>query len=124
MPHQPPLDCEGPAGDLSVPEEVACALCACGGIDGLVARIPADEELKRLSAECRACAEPCRLKILYMLRDQPLCVCVIKFVLGIADSKLSYHLSVLRKAGMITGEQVGNWIIYSITETGRMYLKR
>jgi ArsR family transcriptional regulator len=124
MPHQPPSYCEEQCGDLSVPEEVACAICARGGIEGLTAQIPADEELDRFSAECRACADPYRLKILYMLRDQPLCVCVIKFVLGIADSKLSYHLSVLKKAGMITGEQLGNWIIYSITETGRMYLKR
>jgi len=124
MPHQPPPDREEPAGDLSVPDEVACALCACGGIEGLTAQIPADEELKRLSDECQACADTCRLKILYLLRDQPLCVCVIKYVLGIADSKLSYHLSVLKKAGMITGEQMGNWIIYSLTETGIRYLER
>lgn len=123
MPRHPPSYCEEPAGDLSVPEEVACALCACGGIEGLTAQIPAGEELERISAEYRACADPCRLRILYMLRDQPLCVCVIKYVLGIADSKLSYHLSVLKKAGMITGEQVGNWIIYSITETGKQCLK-
>ncbi|MBN1195386.1 MAG: helix-turn-helix transcriptional regulator [Methanomicrobiaceae archaeon] len=56
-----------------------------------------------------------------MLRVQPLCVCVIKEVLHIADSKLSYHLSVLRKAGMITGEQQGSWIIYSLTGTGWAY---
>jgi DNA-binding transcriptional ArsR family regulator len=124
MPHQPPPDHREPAEDLSVPEEVACALCACGGIEGLTAQIPADEELERLGAECQACADTCRLKILFMLRDQPLCVCVIKYVLGIADSKLSYHLSVLRKAGMITGEQVGNWIIYSITATGKTFLER
>lgn len=54
-----------------------------------------------------------------MLSFQPLCVCVIKEVLGIADSKLSYHLGVLKKAGLITGESEANWIIYSLTEAGR-----
>ncbi len=123
MPHDVSPRDERAAVDLSVPDEVACALCACGGIEGLTAQIPTDEDLERLSAEHRACADTCRLKILSLLRDQPLCVCVIKYVLGIPDSKLSYHLSVLKKAGMITGEQLGNWIIYSITETGIRYLE-
>lgn len=64
----------------------------------------------------RACADPVRLKILSLLSAQPLCVCVIKEVIGIADSKLSYHLNVLRKAGLIDGEPQGNWIIYSLTD--------
>ena len=53
-----------------------------------------------------------------MLAVQPLCVCVIKAVLEIADSKLSYHLSVLKKAGLIQGDQQGNWIIYRLTGGG------
>jgi ArsR family transcriptional regulator len=53
-----------------------------------------------------------------MLSVKPLCVCVIKEVLSIADSKLSYHLSVLKKAGLIVGEAQGNWIIYRLTTEG------
>lgn len=81
--------------------------------------MPRDEALERESSIHRALADPLRLKILAMLAIQPLCVCVIKAVLGIADSKLSYHLSVLKKTGLITGEAQGNWIIYSLTEMGR-----
>lgn len=54
-----------------------------------------------------------------MLSPQPLCVCVIKEVIGIADSKLCYHVSVLKKVGLIEGEPQGNWIIYSLTDIGR-----
>lgn len=104
-----------------IPEEVARSLCACGGVEGLVRSLPQKEELDRISALHRASADPIRLKILFMLRVQPLCVCVIKAALNIADSKLSYHLGVLKKAGMITGEQQGNWIIYSLTGTGWAY---
>jgi DNA-binding transcriptional ArsR family regulator len=107
-----------------VPEEVAASLCACGGIEGLVALLPSEAELERLSARHRACADPIRLKILAMLAVQPLCVCVIKAVLGIADSKLSYHLGVLKKAGLIAGEQQGSWIIYSLTTEGRGWTGR
>lgn len=86
--------------------------------------LPSDAHLERMSARHRACADPIRLKILLMLSVQPLCVCVIKAVLGIADSKLSYHLGVLKKAGLIRGEQQVNWIIYSLTDEGAECLDR
>jgi ArsR family transcriptional regulator len=41
----------------------------------------------------------------------------------IADSKLSYHLTILKDAGLIEGEYQGNWIIYNITDTGRHHLE-
>ncbi len=103
---------------LPLPAGVEESLCRCGGIDGLVERLPGDETLERESTVHRALADPLRLKILAMLAVQPLCVCVIKAVLGIADSKLSYHLSVLKKAGLIVGDQQGNWIVYSLTDLG------
>jgi ArsR family transcriptional regulator len=69
-----------------------------------------------------AVADPIRLKILEMLKDQPLCVCVIRTILKIADSRLSYHLNILKKTGLIRGGKQGNWIIYSITERGKEFL--
>lgn len=103
---------------LPLPPEVEESLYQCGGIAGLTGQLPGDDLLKRESALFRALADPLRLKILAMLAVQPLCVCVIKAVLGIADSKLSYHLSVLKKTGLIAGEAQGNWIIYRLTADG------
>jgi ArsR family transcriptional regulator len=60
---------------------------------------------------------------MYALLSQPLCVCVIKSVVQIADSKLSYHLNILKEQDFISGEQQGNWIIYSITDRGRLALE-
>jgi len=107
-----------PDASLPLPPGVEESLCRCGGIDGLIERLPPDPELNRLATVHRALADPLRLKILAMLTFQPLCVCVIKAVLVIADSKLSYHLSVLKKAGLIVGDQQGNWIVYSLTDLG------
>ncbi|WP_292727544.1 helix-turn-helix transcriptional regulator [Methanoculleus sp.] len=109
---------DGKYQDMSLPSDVEESLCRCGGIAGLVKLLPDDAALKRESALHRALADPFRLKILAMLFVQPLCVCVIKEVLSIADSKLSYHLSVLKKAGLIVGEAQGNWIIYRLTTEG------
>jgi len=94
-----------------------------GGLKGLLAQIPDSGELLKNSRLHQALADPIRLTVMYILLSQPLCVCVIKEVVKIADSKLSYHLNILKKQELISGEQQGNWIIYSITDRGRLALK-
>lgn len=69
-----------------------------------------------------ALSDPIRLKVLHLLAVQTLCVCLIKSCLKIADSKLSYHLNILKGAGLIIQEPQGNWIRYSLSETGRFFI--
>jgi ArsR family transcriptional regulator len=94
-----------------------------GGMEGLLTRIPDASALNAGSRLHQALADPIRLTVMYALLSQPLCVCVIKSVVNIADSKLSYHLNILKEQDFISGEQQGNWIIYSITDLGRQVLK-
>lgn len=108
--------------NLSIPREIADSLCSCGGVEGLIEQLPPDRMFEQMQGRYKACADPVRLKILALLMDQPLCVCVIKAVVKIADSKLSYHLNILKKAGMIEGEQQGQYIIYRITDKARTFL--
>jgi DNA-binding transcriptional ArsR family regulator len=111
-------------GDLSIPEEIADSLCSCGGLGGLVKRLPPDDLFEQMRDWYQACSDPARLKILFLLRVQPLCVCVIKNILKMADSRLSYHLTILKKAGLIEGEQQGYYIIYRITPEGQSFIDR
>ena len=110
--------------DMSIPKEVADSLRSCGGVEGLIEHLPPDDLFNRMQGWYQACADPVRLKILSLLLVQPLCVCVIKAVVKMADSKLSYHLTILKRAGMIEGEQQGQWIIYHITGQARTFLER
>jgi len=109
---------------LSIPEEIADSLCSCGGVEGLIEQLPPDPVFAQMQGWYQACADPTRLKILSLLMIQPLCVCVIKAVIKMADSKLSYHLNILKKAGMIEGDQQGQWIIYHITDQARAFLEQ
>ena len=59
------------------------------------------------------------LRFLYLIRDQPLCVCVINRFMHLTGSKLSYHLNILKEGGLIEGRYHGNWIIYSLTVSGK-----
>ena len=118
----PPQEkCCEPGKDL--PDPIQKELDDHGGMEGLLSRIPDPTILYASSRFHQALADPIRLTVMYALLSQPLCVCVIKSVVQIADSKLSYHLSILKEQDFISGEQQGNWIIYSITDRGRLALK-
>ena len=105
-----------------IPEPIQMEIDRAGGIEGLISRIPDDDALESIARTHHALSDVYRMKILYLLAGQPLCVCVIKEVLGIADSKLSYHLNALKTAGLIKGQQQKNWIIYSLTSKGEACL--
>jgi ArsR family transcriptional regulator len=105
--------------EMEIPESIREELDRIGGLGALAKRIPAEKDLDRKSRIHHALSESLRLAILYLLIDQPLCVCVIKEFTRIADSKLSYHLAILKESGLIEGKYQGNWIIYSLTDTGR-----
>lgn len=105
-----------------LPEQIQEELNARGGMEGLARQIPPQKKLEERSRIYHALSDPIRLSILYIIRDQPLCVCVINRFMQLSGSKLSYHLTSLREAGLIEGEYQGNWIIYSITERGRRLL--
>ena len=111
-------------GDLSIPAEIAESLCSCGGIEGLIHGIPPDEVFEEMQSWYQACADPVRLKILSLLVVRPLCVCVLKAVMKMADSKLSYHLNILKRAGMIEGKQQGQYIIYRITPKAQRFMEK
>jgi ArsR family transcriptional regulator len=108
--------------NTGLPPEIERSLKECGGMAGLLSKMPDEDDIEEICTLHRVLCDKNRMKILLMLSRQQLCVCVIRTVLDIADSKLSYHLSVLKKNNLIIGEQQGNWIIYSLTEKGRKLL--
>lgn len=61
-----------------------------------------------------ALSEPLRLKILDLLRTQELCVCDLCEATETAQSKLSFHLKVLKEAKLIRARQDGRWMYYSL----------
>ena len=110
-------------GEMEIPEVIREELEQRGGFDALVNSVPPLRDLEKRTRTYHALSDPIRVTILYLLAVQPLCVCVIKACIRIADSKLSYHLTILKKAGLIEGEPQGNWIIYRLTEKGKKFVK-
>jgi ArsR family transcriptional regulator, arsenate/arsenite/antimonite-responsive transcriptional repressor len=63
-----------------------------------------------------AVADPVRWSVLSHLSSTPCCVCEIQREVTIAPSLLSYHLKVLREAGLVVGTRRGRWIDYTLAD--------
>jgi ArsR family transcriptional regulator len=107
-----------------IPEPIRKQCEEKGGIDGIAAGLPDARTLKNRAKLFQALGDPMRLKILFALDEQPLCACLIREMLGISDSKLSYHLAVLKEAKLIAGKKRGQWIIYGVTEVGEKIIQK
>lgn len=61
-----------------------------------------------------ALSDPIRFQVLELLRSQELCVCELCDRLAMTQSKLSFHLKILKEAGLVRSRQEGRWIYYSL----------
>ncbi len=75
---------------------------------------PATADLARAEALFHALSDATRLAILEMLRDGERCVCELQAELDAAQSRLSFHLRVLKEAGLVTDRRDGRWSHYRI----------
>jgi len=64
----------------------------------------------------KALSDETRLRIMVLLSERELCVCQIEAALGLPQTKVSRHLTVLRYAGLVRDRREGLWIYYSLTE--------
>jgi DNA-binding transcriptional ArsR family regulator len=64
----------------------------------------------------KSMADPCRVKILMLLKEGELCVCEIMIALDRPQSTTSHHLSILRDAGLIRERKDGKWSRYRLSE--------
>ncbi|MDA0716891.1 MAG: metalloregulator ArsR/SmtB family transcription factor [Cyanobacteria bacterium] len=71
-------------------------------------------EPTKARALLKAMADPLRLQVLEALAGGERCVCELTSELGLAQSKLSFHLKVLREAGLIEARDEGRWVYYSL----------
>ena len=63
-----------------------------------------------------AAADPVRWTVLQLLVVRQACVCDLQAHIPIAPNLLSYHLKMLRDAGLITGTRRGRWIDYRLAD--------
>lgn len=71
--------------------------------------------LKQHSDLIKAAADATRLGILVLLAEQEeVCVCDMAGALDVPDFKISRHLAVLRKSGLVSYRREGVWMYYRL----------
>jgi ArsR family transcriptional regulator len=61
-----------------------------------------------------ALSDETRLEIIELLRSGERCVCELTDTLDAAQSRLSFHLRVLKDAGIVRDRKDGRWVHYEL----------
>lgn len=107
---------------MNLPEEMETALSSFGGLERLQQVVPDREDLVEDGKVFNALSDPIRLQIMHALMFLDLCPCLLKEIVKLSDSKLSYHLNSLEAAGLITHAPRKRWRIYMLTEKGKSFV--
>ena len=75
-------------------------------------------DIRRSARLFHALSDDTRVALVAMLRDGERCVCELQDALGAAQSRLSFHLKVLKDAGMVHDRKEGRWVYYSLNPAG------
>lgn len=75
-----------------------------------------DEVNASLAETFGALADSNRVKIIYSLIGQELCVCDIACVVGISESAVSQHLRILRTLRLVKQRKAGRMMNYSLDD--------
>lgn len=71
-------------------------------------------DLSRAVELFHALSDETRLAIVQRLRSGERCVCDLTDLLDAAQSRLSFHLKVLKDAGLVSDRKDGRWVHYSL----------
>ena len=73
--------------------------------------------MKDLVTVFKALSDETRLRILKLLEHGELCVCDIVVAFDMIQPKVSFHLSVLKQAGLLRDRREGKWMHYRIDDS-------
>lgn len=64
-----------------------------------------------------ALSEPIRIEIIELLQVSELCVCDLCTAIEMPQSKISFHLKILKEARLVDSRQEGRWMYYSLNRS-------
>jgi ArsR family transcriptional regulator len=86
-----------------------------------------------LIKQMKAISDPARMTILECLKhpqccaldlDKGMCACDIESQLNLSQPTISHHMKVLREAGLVEAEKIGQWVWYKRNEKALKELSR
>ena len=84
--------------------------------EDLSTALPTDEEVYYLAELFKVFADSTRIKILYAISEQELCVMDICQALNMSQSSISHQLRVLKQSRLVKFRRDGRTIYYSLAD--------
>ena len=85
-------------------------------LNEVVSSLPSDEDLCDLSELFKVFGDSTRIKILYALMEDEMCVCDIAELLHMTQSAISHQLRVLKQASLVKYRKEGKTVYYSLAD--------
>lgn len=85
----------------------------------------AESDAEAHARRFKALADPTRVRIISLLArsEEPICVCDITACFPLGQPTISYHLKLLRDAGLVDCRREGLWCYYYIREDAQAWLR-
>ncbi len=85
-------------------------------VEKVLDQMPPDEMLYDLAELFKVFGDSTRIKILYALFEEELCVCDIAQLLGITQTAVSHQLRVLKTNKLVKARKDGKNVFYSLAD--------
>ncbi|MCB2181549.1 MAG: metalloregulator ArsR/SmtB family transcription factor [Desulfobulbaceae bacterium] len=86
-------------------------------VDGARQKALAAEEIENLAQLFKALADPNRLRIIFALEQDEMCVCDLAAFLEVTESAVSHQLRLLRQLNFVTNRRQGPILYYRLTDS-------
>lgn len=104
-----------PIAAQAVPEKTPAA-CAPNTWESVSDSLPDEEMLYDLADLFKVFADTTRIKILYALMIDDMCVACISETVGASQSAVSHQLRILKQARLVKFRREGKQVIYSLSD--------
>ena len=81
-----------------------------------IKKMPSEELFNKLAEFFKILGDSTRVKILYALDQNEMCVCDIANVLGMTKSSISHQLGTLRRSGIVKCRKQGKEVFYMLDD--------
>ena len=85
-------------------------------VSSVLAAMPCQHKLFKLSELYKLFGDPTRIKILYVLLKSEMCVCDIAKLLNMTTSAISHQLKLLKQASLVKFRREGKTVFYSLAD--------
>lgn len=85
-------------------------------VDDTIKNMPEEDTFNKLAEFFKILGDTTRVKILFALDHNEMCVCDIANVLEMSKSSISHQLGTLRRSGIVKCRKVGKEVFYALDD--------